>query len=291
MTNQSTNHAATVDTFGGFALPEDSTNCKITMPTNWPEVAKAIDNLAELKVVQLILWVTWGNGQADALMPLTLDDIAECTSLSQQSVRTGIDKAIQHGYIVREIEYNTEDGRVHQIRFYGIKLYQVDIQEQDLSVPQDVSVSDESAIEADCYEAQEVSAFSNELEIYPHNNNSVDISRIQEEDNTLDTDQSKRSCNRLQLLSRDDNATLCNRIESLSRALGDHEHIASNIGQTRHILARYLASGGEFEAFLLLMYDVQDIARRKTNMRRPNRMPYFFACLKRACKEMEKIAA
>lgn len=43
---------------------------------------------------------------------------------------------------------------------------------------------------------------------------------------------------------------------------------------------------------VLLMYDARDLARRKTNMRRPNRMPYFFTCLRRACAESkDRIAA
>jgi hypothetical protein len=72
------------------------------------------------------------------------------------------------------------------------------------------------------------------------------------------------------------------------QALGDHEHIASNIGQARRILADYQARGGNFEAFLLLMYDARDLARQKTKIRRSNRMPYFFACLRTACSFNEK---
>lgn len=248
--------------FEGFTVGDD-TSCTVALPANWPEVSKAIDNLAELKVVQLVLWVTWGASQADALMPLTLDDFTEVTGLSIQSVRSGIEKAIEHGYIERQ-----EDKGV---RYYGIKLLQV----QDLIVSE-VSISDEPASEADAQDLDFSS--SNEFERDTHNNISGDILRNQEASN-LDVDE--HPCKGL--LSKADNATLCSRMESLSSALGDHEHTASNIGLARRILANYQARGGNFEDFLLLMYEARDLARRKTKIRRKNRMPYFFKCLRTAC--------
>jgi DNA-binding MarR family transcriptional regulator len=269
--------------FNGFILPEQG-NYAIAMPANWPEVTKAIDNLAELKVVQLVLWTTWGNGQADTLMPLTLDDFAECTGLSKQSVAAGIERAIEHGYIERQIEYYSEDGRVRSMRAYGIKLYQPEI--NNFVEDQESLLSAELALEADSSENQDVCfSSSREFERYTQNNNTEDTLRIQEDTNNFDA--GKEPC---PLLSRADNATLCHRVEWFSDNLGDREHTASNIGQTRRILASYQARGGNFEGFLLLMGEARDLARRKTKIRRANRMPYFFACLRTACGSVELAA-
>lgn len=264
--------------FNGFILPEYGSGHDVTMPANWPQVVKAIDTLAELKVVQLILFATWGSGYADHQVPFTIDEIAEHTGLSKPSIASGIEKAIEHGYIDRQIEYFTEEGRVRSIRYYGLKLYQ----ESEINDVEDQEslFSDEAACEADSAETQDVCvSSSNEFELPTQNNNYMDTLRIQEEPNNLDAGQ--HPCKGL--LSREDNWTLCNRVESLSKALGDHEHVASNVGQATRILADYQARGGNFEGFLLLMYEARDLARRKTKIRRKNRMPYFFKCLRTAC--------
>lgn len=85
--------------FEGFSLSEDGMNYAIALPTNWPEVSRAIDNLAELKVVQFVLWVTWGNGQPDALVPLSIEDFMDVTGLCKPLVITNISPAIlgRHG--------------------------------------------------------------------------------------------------------------------------------------------------------------------------------------------------
>lgn len=277
------------------------------MPANWPEVVKTIDNLAELKVVQLVLWVTWGNGYPDDQVPLSTEDFMEVTGLCKRSVANGIKKALEHGYISRKA--CKEDSTVC---FYGIQLAQTELDagEQDMSCQEDFdwtlmqdfpdddanftlapeqdlpcenfAFMPETALQVDSdYDAN--FTLSRELEISTQSYYSEDISRIQEDDNNFDSGRDALPCARQQLLSQADNATLCSRMEGLSNALGDVEHTASNIGQARHILAEYQAHGGNFEAFLLLLWEARDLARKKTNMRRPNRMPYFFACLKRAC--------
>lgn len=269
--------------FNGFILPEYGSGYDIVMPANWPQVVKAIDTLAELKVVQLILFATWGSGYADHQVPFTIDEIAEHTGLSKPSIATGIEKAIEHGYIDRQIEYFTEGGRVRSIRYYGLKLYQA---EDNFLEDQESLLSAELALEADSSENQDVCfSSSREFERYTQNNNTEDTLRIQEDTNNFDA--GKEPC---PLLSRADNATLCHRVEWFSDNLGDREHTASNIGQTRRILASYQARGGNFEGFLLLMDEARDLARRKTKIRRANRMPYFFACLRTACSSVELAA-
>lgn len=270
-------------------------------------MAAFIDNLAEFKVVEWLFRNVW-----DGWMEMTMEHFMhgycdeegfriDCgTGLSKPSVIAGIRRAVEHGLI--EVDIDATDP-THIRKFYRMRLADITplylTDEQEYADTQDLYPGDDDEVCAqteDFYpdSEQEEMFFtpSKELELPTHNYYSGDISRIQEEVNNLDTDKNTLPCSRLQQLSREDNSTLCNRVESLSSDLGDVEHTASNIGQTRRILARYLASGGDFETFLLLMYDAKDTARRKTNMRRPNRMPYFFACLKRACKESKnQIAA
>lgn len=302
MKNQSTNHA---DMFNGFVLSSEQ---EFAMPTVWREISKEIGNLAEYKIVELIIWITWGNDQPDAMVPLTIDDIMECTGLSRQSVRTGIEKAMQHGYIERQIQDCIEEGNIYKVRYYGLKLYQEQDKDlvfdemdeigynQDLDVVQDVSFSDETALEADFYQEQNVSCSSNEFERYPHNNNYEDVSRIQEA-NIADCDQSVEPSPRKTKMGKYP-AFLCSHIEQFSQVLGDFEHTASNIGQAHHIYLDYIAKGGNPKAFIELMKQAREITQKKSGIKRKNShdkrnaMPYFFACLKRACvKSKDQIAA
>lgn len=310
MKNQSTNHAAA---FGGFILPKSNTNGEITMPVNWPEVAKAIDNIAELKIVQLVLWVTWGNGQADDRVPLSINDFIEVTGLCKRSVANGIKKAIAHGYINRQ-----NCGDESNLCFYGINL--ANPQAQDL--PNDVDKSmqdfperpylapdemqilpeenfasvDELAFEAFSDENANFASSSNELELPTHNYYNEDVSRIQE-DQYVDSDQPIEPSPRKTKMGKYP-AFLCARIEQFSQTLGDYEHTASNIGQAHHIYLDYIARGGNAKAFVELMQQAKEITQKKSCIRRKNQknqrnaMPYFFACLKRACKESkDRIAA
>jgi hypothetical protein len=72
-------------------------------------------------------------------------------------------------------------------------------------------------------------------------------------------------------------------MDSLSRDLGDYEHIPSNISQAHNL---YIASGlDDPGVFTNLLYEVKDLARKASvkkvnNKGWPNRMPYFFKCLK-----------
>lgn len=295
MSQQSTNQVATFDGFMGFTRPED-----------WPLIAAYIDNLAEFKVVEWLqrnIWDEWVEITTEMFMHGYDDGInIDCgTGLSKPSVIQGIKRAVAHGLIEVDIDDTdlTHIRKFYRMRIAEVKPFYLTDEPEEYTDTQDLYPGDGEEVCAQTDEfypvvEQEETFFtpSKELEPSTQSNNSGDISRIQEEVKSSDSGKSALSCGRLQMLSRDDNATLCNRVESFSSDLGDHKHTASNIGQTRRILARYLASGGDFETFLSLMYDARDAARRKTNMRRPNRMPYFFACLKRACKESkDRIAA
>jgi hypothetical protein len=85
------------------------------MPNEWINICAEITNLAELKVVQYVLRHTWGYHEYDGQpKPITIDEfmhgrkrkdgtrIDKGTGLSEMSVRNGLEKAIEHGYIICE---------------------------------------------------------------------------------------------------------------------------------------------------------------------------------------------
>jgi hypothetical protein len=99
-------------TFNGFTPPVSN---YFRMPNEWINICAEITNLAELKVVQYVLRHTWGYHEYDGQpKPITIDEfmhgrkrkngtrIDKGTGLSEMSVRNGLEKAIEHGYIICE---------------------------------------------------------------------------------------------------------------------------------------------------------------------------------------------
>lgn len=277
--------------FDGFQLPDHSTNGEITMPANWPEVAKAIDNIAELKVVQIVLWVTWGNGQPDVLIPLSIDDFVEVTGLCKRSVANGIQKALEHGYIHRQ-----------NLCYYGINLahreeqdvpndmdesmqdfpecpYLASDETQDLP-DENFALMDESAFEALSDENANFASSSNNSNNIPINNCNRSL-RIQ----SLETLPEEVYSNKPDRAKENYPEFIRAVLKYLSVELGDGEHIAPNIAQATRI---YKQSGMSEDDFTKLLYDLESVARYKRAIKRvnsqgqPNRMPYYFACLKKS---------
>lgn len=80
------------------------------------------------------------------------------------------------------------------------------------------------------------------------------------------------------------------RIEDCSRILGDYEHIGQNVSQANRI---YRESGIDPDTFVEAMKTARELAQKasikKTNSQgKPNRMPYFFKCLERTLKTVER---
>lgn len=87
-----------------------------TCPLQWVDVIAAIDNLAELKIVNYILRHTWGFHEYGVAKRITNDELMhgrkhkdgsrmdKGTGLSKPSVIDGLRRAEEHGYIVSEVD-------------------------------------------------------------------------------------------------------------------------------------------------------------------------------------------
>jgi hypothetical protein len=115
--------------FPGFRKP---TGQFYRVPNEFNDDIAEIDNLAELKVVLYIMRHTWGFKEGyGKFVKLTIDELMngrkrtdgsrmdKGTGLSKQSVVTGVQRAVKHGYII-EIKDDKDKGR--EKKFYSIKM-------------------------------------------------------------------------------------------------------------------------------------------------------------------------
>jgi len=101
------------------------------MPNEWFDICmRVIDNLAELKCVLYVIRHTWGFSEYDKLQYLTVDDFVNGrktrdgrmdngTGLGETAVKQGLKKAIEHGFLVVEIDAR-DKGRIR--KHYGLKM-------------------------------------------------------------------------------------------------------------------------------------------------------------------------
>lgn len=125
--------------FSGFIPPVSN---YFRMPTEWINISAKITNLAELKIVQYVLRHTWGFHEYDGKpKPITIDEFMhgrkradgtrmdEGTGLSEQSVRNGIEKALEDGYLVCEVD-DTDRARIK--KSYALKMTFSELEVKDL---------------------------------------------------------------------------------------------------------------------------------------------------------------
>lgn len=117
------------DEFQGFTPPVSN---YFRMPNEWINICADIKSLAELKVVQYVLRHTWGFQEYDGKpKKITLDEfmygrkrdngtrIDNGTGLSDRGVKDGIALAVEHGYLVCEVD-DSDKARIK--KFYGLKI-------------------------------------------------------------------------------------------------------------------------------------------------------------------------
>jgi len=102
--------------FKGFERPTDNYS---KLPHSFIDLLPTIDTMAEMKVVIYLLRHTWGFSEFGKPKKLTTDEFANGrkkrdqsrmdagTGLSENSVRAGLEKAVEHGFII--IETNESD--------------------------------------------------------------------------------------------------------------------------------------------------------------------------------------
>lgn len=275
------------DGFAGFTAQED-----------WAIISAFIDNLAEFKIVEYIYRNCW-----DMLTEITIEQFMNgyCdeegykvdygTGLSKPSVLIGIKRAVKHGLIVCEVDDRDKTAirKYYQIRFDQAtvkNLYPDEMEQEEFYEPEnDFDIAEQPV--KDLY--IEEMALEAEKDSLPPSNNSNNTPtmtcsngiRIQ----SLETLPEKVYSNKAHKANENYPAFIRAVLKYLSIELGDGEHIASNIAQASKI---YKQSDMSEEAFTTLLYDLEAVARNKRGIKRvnsqgwPNRMPFYFACLKKS---------
>src|SRR5258708_10822046 len=123
--------------FTGFSRPESNF---FRMPNEWIDITADIDNIAELKIVQYILRHTWGYQEYGIKKHITIDEFIRGrkrkdgsrmdtgTGLSEMSVRNGIAKALEHGFIEAIVD-DSDKARVK--KYYSLKMNKDEPYEKD----------------------------------------------------------------------------------------------------------------------------------------------------------------
>lgn len=126
-------NSASQESFQGFSYPDD--NGFTRFPNDMFETLAEIDNVAELKVVLYIARHTWGFQEYDTWKRFTVDELMygrkhrdgsrmdSGTKLSEMSVRHGLDKALEHGYILCGID---ERDKARKRKYYKLVMREPD---------------------------------------------------------------------------------------------------------------------------------------------------------------------
>jgi len=255
------------------------------MPTIWMNVCATIDNLAELKVVQYVLRHTWGFREYETAKQITLDEFANGrkykdgtrmdfgTGLSEKAVKEGLNRAIAHGFLICEVD-DRDKARIK--KYYALNMQQEGEAEQvDQSEENDIPGEGNNNPPREEYYSPRS---KNELKEQIRQKKVIRKAHPSQEPETI---RSLRPPARPRDRGHTAPSFIRRIIDDFSRDLGDDEHLISNITQTSRL---YEACGLDPDAFRAELYAARAAARRayvkKRNSRgRPNRMPYFFACL------------
>jgi hypothetical protein len=122
--------------FEGFRKPEKPETGFYHVANEWTDITSGIDNLAELKIIEYIMRHTWGFKEYDSFKHITVDEFMhgrlkadrvtrmdKGTGLkSDRSVKDGIKAAIEHGYIICDIDASN---KAKTRKSYKLKMRQV----------------------------------------------------------------------------------------------------------------------------------------------------------------------
>jgi hypothetical protein len=288
-----------IESFDGFSWDVTTSDYSI-LPNIWINVCATITNLAELKIVLYIMRHTWGFQEFEELRLLTTDEFVHGrkrkdgsrmdigTGLSTSAVKEGIARALKHGYIICEVD-DSDKGRIR--KFYALKMASAAIQQEDpeideldshnLTMPsQEVTMQEQivASNEPDYgYRSKERTleeTYTNEYEIRNTHPSENDFENIRYLPPPSEREQRGKIPDFIKIT-----------LEDFSRDLGDHEHTASNIGQAYRL---YEAHGGDPNTFMAVLDEAKAKARARTNIKKRNsqgginRMPFFFACLRKS---------
>jgi hypothetical protein len=114
--------------FAGFGRPKSN---YFKMPKEWTNLTAKMNSLAEVKVVEYVLKHTWGYQEFGIAKKITTDEFIngrrrkdgsrmdDGTGLDAKSVRSGLQKAVEHGLIIEEVN-DSDLGRIK--KYYLIRM-------------------------------------------------------------------------------------------------------------------------------------------------------------------------
>lgn len=319
--------------FSGFLPP--STN-HFPVPLELMDLLAAITNLAELKIVIYIIRHTWSARQYGVERWMTVDEfihgvkeyqedgsfvrVDQGTQLSERSVISATQKAIEDGYVECQID-DHDRGRVR--KYYRLRLrddtfcspgvqtlhpssqysfssmispgvqvlHPSGQEDTGRSMQENANVrSGMQSLQAGVQDLQSSPAIS-APRTYSSSSSSMlsPRERHQKEDpSKLEFDGSttpsigKQKRNPKKSIP----AFLRRYAEDFSRLFHDLEHTHSNLSQLANI---FQESSLDQESFINCLYEAREIALKasveKRNGQHPNRMPYFFSCLRESVEE------
>ena len=126
--------------FPGFDPPDRN---RSKLPHFHIETPPATNNLAEVKVVIYILRHTWGFEDYKRGKRVTLDEFRHGrkradgsrmdggTGLCLNSVKAGVRRAVEHGFLVQEPDARQDSGRASHV--YSLRRAPVKVSESDIS--------------------------------------------------------------------------------------------------------------------------------------------------------------
>lgn len=162
-----------MSTFKGFEKPTDNYS---KLPHSLIDQLPIIETMAEMKVVIYLLRHTWGFSEFGKPKKLSTDEFAkgrkkrdqtrmdEGTGLSENSVRAGLEKAVEHGFIIVETD-ETDKARIE--KWYCLNMeVDSDIAPRPAKIaPLDADVAPRS--EKETIERKEITPFSKKTDEQP----------------------------------------------------------------------------------------------------------------------------
>lgn len=126
--------------FEGFDRPISN---YFRMPNNWTDISAKIKTRAELLVIEYVLRHTWGFQEYEGeLKKITIDEfmhgrkrkgggrLDRGTGLSKQSVVDGTKNAIEHGYLICEVD-DSDKARIEKSYALNMKAFNPDMKNPD----------------------------------------------------------------------------------------------------------------------------------------------------------------
>ncbi len=265
--------------FPGFVFPAPKGHVQI--PNGWyDEMCSQITNLAELKIVMYILRHTVGFQKTEQTRTLTVDEFMHGriikgerfdrgTGLSEMSVRSGIKRAIKHGYIICDTDSH-DLARIE--KSYKLHLLKSEVQELD---PETDSGVQELGGEVQSLDLTPQDLDPRGTKVIPRTGRTITTRKTEEKDNK------EKHITPPTLQAKKPDIFLDEIIEIVSRQLEDAEHFEENRTEIKRL---YAAARASEKPFKQACREALDAAHSMTDdevyrFNYDSRMKFFLWCL------------